>query len=85
MKTFEYVITEPVGVHARPAGLLVKVATAYKSNITIEKDEKSADVKRLMALMALGVKCGNKVTFFIEGEDEELAAAELETFCKEKL
>ena len=85
MKKFEYIITEPVGIHARPAGMLVKAASVYKSSITIEKDGKAADVKRLMALMAVGVKCDEKVTFNIEGADEDIAVAELEAFCKENL
>lgn len=85
MRKFEYVITEPVGIHARPAGMLVKAVSVYESSVTIEKDGKTADVKRLMGLMALGVKCGEKVTFIIEGADEDIAAAELETFCKENL
>ncbi|HWQ77569.1 MAG TPA: HPr family phosphocarrier protein [Anaerovoracaceae bacterium] len=85
MKSFEYVIKEEVGIHARPASLLVKAATAYNSRITIEKAGKKADVKSLLTVMALGVKYGDKVTFFIEGGDEALAAKELETFCKKTL
>ena len=85
MKKFEYIITEPVGIHARPAGLLVKAASVYESSITIERDGKTADVKRLMALMSLGVKCDEKVTFIIEGTDEDIAVADLEAFCKENL
>jgi len=85
MKKFEYIITEPVGIHARPAGMLVKAASVYKSSIMIEKDGKTADVKRLMALMALGVKCDEKATFTIEGTDEDIAVVELEAFCKENL
>jgi len=85
MKKFEYLITEPVGIHARPAGMLVKAATAYDSLIKIECSGKTADVKRLLSLMALGVKCGEKVIFTIEGADEEVAAMELEQFCRENL
>jgi phosphocarrier protein len=63
MKTIEYVITDPVGVHARPAGLLVKKAASYKSNIMLKNMEtgKSADAKRIMSVMSLGVKQGNKI------------------------
>ncbi|MFL0267993.1 HPr family phosphocarrier protein [Candidatus Clostridium radicumherbarum] len=85
MKKFEYVITEPGGIHARPAGMLAKAAFRYKSIITIEKDGKKIDVKRLMALMALAVKCGETAIFTIEGEDEDIASTELEIFCKENL
>ena len=69
MKSFEYVIKEEVGIHARPASLLVKEVTAYNSRITIEKAGKKADAKRLLSVMALGVKCGEKVGFTIEGDD----------------
>ena len=82
MKSFEYVITEPVGIHARPAGLLNREAKKYKSTITISKGEKSANVLRLMAIMQLGVKCGETVKVTIEGEDEETAAPIIEEFFK---
>lgn len=85
MKQFEYIVTEPVGIHARPASVLVKAAASYKSNITIERNGKSADVKRLLALMGMGVKCGETVLFTIEGADEELAAKQLEDFCNKNL
>ncbi len=85
MKKYEYIITEPVGIHARPASMLVKAASTYESNITIERNGKKADAKRLMALMALGVKCNETVIFTIEGEDEELATAGLEEFCIKNL
>lgn len=82
MKSFEYVITEPAGIHARPAGLLNKEAKKYKSTITIHRDTKSANVLRLMAVMQLGVKCGETVKVTIEGEDEETVAPIIEAFFK---
>ena len=85
MTTFEYTITDEVGIHARPAGVLAKKVKEFASTVTITKDGKSADVKKLMAVMALGVKQGQTVTVTVEGEDEELAAAEMETFFKENL
>ena len=87
MKTIEYVITDPVGVHARPAGLLVKKAASYKSNIMLKNTEtgKSADAKRIMSVMSLGVKQGNKIELSIEGEDEDAASSGLEDFLKENL
>lgn len=50
MKEFTYTITDPAGIHARPAGLLAKKAAEYKSVITVIKGEKKADTRRLMAL-----------------------------------
>ena len=85
MKTFEYTITDPVGIHARPAGMLVKEVKNYASNVTIVKGDRKADAKKLMVLMGLGVKCGETVTGEVEGADEDTAAAALETFFKENL
>lgn len=85
MKTFNYVITDEVGIHARPAGMLVKEAKKYASDIRIVKGEKKADARKLMVLMGLGVKCGEEVTVEVEGADEEVAAAAMETFFKENL
>jgi phosphocarrier protein len=83
MKSFEYVITEPVGLHARPAGMLNKEARKFKSAIVVHRGEKSANVLRLMALMGLGVKCGDTIRVTIEGEDEETVAPLVEAFFKE--
>ena len=85
MKQFTYTITDPVGIHARPAGLLAKAGKNYQSVINLQKGEKSANVTRLMAVMGLGVKCGDAVTVTAEGADEETAIAEMETFFKENL
>ncbi|WP_287386970.1 HPr family phosphocarrier protein, partial [Lachnospira sp.] len=75
MKSFDYVIKDEVGIHARPAGLLVKEAKNYDSKITVCKGDKSAEATKLMALMAMGVKCGDTVTVNVEGGDEEATFA----------
>ncbi len=85
MKQFTYTITDPVGIHARPAGLLVKAAKAFSSAITIERNGKSAAATKLMALMSLGVKAGDTITVTVEGTDEEAAAAGMEKFLQENL
>lgn len=85
MTTFQYTITDEVGIHARPAGLLVKEAKQYDASITLECNGKSADVKKLMALMALGVKQGDTVTVSVDGGDEACAATKLEEFFKANL
>ena len=85
MKEFKHVITDPEGIHARPAGILVKQAAGYQSSVKIAKGEKSADAKRIFGVMGLGVKTGEEVTITVEGADEDTAAAELETFFKENL
>ena len=85
MKEFSYVVTDEMGIHARPAGQLVKKAMGYKSKVTITGVKGSADLKRLMALMKLTVKKGENVKVQVEGEDEEKAASEIEEFFKENL
>ena len=85
MKQFEYTVQEPVGIHARPAGLLTKEAKKYKSAITVTKGGKTVNVLKLMALMGMGVKCGDTVTVTVEGEDEETAAPAMEAFFKANL
>ncbi|WWR15798.1 HPr family phosphocarrier protein [Lachnospiraceae bacterium JLR.KK008] len=85
MKSFEYTVTDPVGIHARPAGNLAKEAKQYDSVITITKNGKSAEAKKLMALMGLGVKQGDTVTVTIEGGDEAANAAKMEAFFKANL
>lgn len=85
MKTFSYVVKDEVGLHARPAGMLVKEAKNYTSQIEIKKGEKKADAKKLMMLMTLGVKCGEEITVEISGEDEDVAAVQLEKFFTENL
>ena len=85
MKQFIYVVKEPVGIHARPAGLLVKEVKKYQSTVTIAKDDKSVNALKLMALMGMGVKCGDTVTVSVEGADEETAATALEDFFKANL
>ena len=86
MKSFEYVITDPVGIHARPAGLLVKEIKGYAgSTVTIEKGEKAVNALKLMALMQMGIKCGDTVTVSVDGGDEAAVAAALENFFKANL
>lgn len=85
MKQFTYVITDPNGMHARPAGSFCKMAQSYASKITIAKEGREADAKRIMGVMQLGIKNGQAVTVSVEGEDEEKAAVELEQFLKENL
>ncbi|MCI5510228.1 MAG: HPr family phosphocarrier protein [Eubacterium sp.] len=85
MRTFEYTITDEVGIHARPAGLLVKEAKNYDSVIKVTKDGKSAEAKKLMALMGLGVKKGDTVTVSVEGGDEDTVAAKMEKFFRNNL
>ena len=86
MKQFQYVITDPIGIHARPAGLLVKAAKALDSTVTVEKvGGKSTVATKLMAVMGPGVKGGDTVTVTVEGGNEEASLQVMEQFFKENL
>ena len=67
MRSITYVITDRVGIHARPAGIVVKAAQKYQSEILVHKGEKQADAKKLMQLMSLGVKGGEEISVTADG------------------
>lgn len=75
MKEFEFVVTDPQGIHARPAGLLVKEAKKFESNISVFKGARKGDLKKIFTVMALGVKQGEAIKVQVEGADEEQAAS----------
>ena len=85
MKEFTYAITDPEGIHARPAGELVKVAKEFTSKITLTKDGKAGDCKKIFSIMGLGVKKGNEVVLAFDGEDEDAAYDKVTAFIKENL
>ncbi|MCI8291909.1 MAG: HPr family phosphocarrier protein [Hespellia sp.] len=85
MKEMNYVVNDPEGIHARPAGLLVKKAAGFKSKVSLTKGGKTVDAKRILGVMGLGVKQGEEVTVSVEGEDEDVAMTALEEFFKENL
>ena len=85
MKSFTHVIQDPMGLHARPAGMLAKAATAYPCQITVTTPAGTADAKRLMSIMRLAAKQGTELTVTCEGEREEEAAAGIQAFLKENL
>lgn len=81
MKTFTYTIKDELGIHARPAGMLAKTAKGLSSEITITKGEKTVGATKLMALMGLGVKCGDTITVTVNGGDEDAALEEILALC----
>lgn len=85
MKEFCYTITDPQGVHARPATLFVKEAAKYPCSITLEKEGKTVDAKRMFAVMSLGIKQGQKIVLRCDGEQEDGAAEALSVFMKENM
>ncbi|MBO5199257.1 MAG: HPr family phosphocarrier protein [Lachnospiraceae bacterium] len=85
MREFKYTITDPEGIHARPAGELVKAAKAFTCTIKLMKDGKAGDCKKIFGIMGLAVKKGNEVTMTFEGADEDAACEALAKFMKETL
>ena len=85
MKELSYTITDPEGIHARPAGVLVKEAKNFKSEIVVKVNGKSAQATKLMALMSLGVKNGQTITVEVTGEDEDTACEAMKAFFEANL
>jgi len=86
MKNFTYTITDPLGIHARPAGLLAKAAKVYADTvITVEKNGNAVKASQLMKLMGLGVKQGDVVTVTAEGASEDAALAAMKEFFQNNL
>lgn len=86
MKQFTYTVTDPVGIHARPAGQLSKMAKGFAdTTCTITKGEKTVKLGQLMLLMGLGIKSGTEVTVTTDGPQEEEAYTALLSFFQENL
>lgn len=80
MKQFNYTITDPLGIHARPAGLLAKEAKKFASACTITKGDQTKKLTQLMMIMSLGVKQGDEITVAADGADEDAAIEALQAF-----
>lgn len=85
MKSFSYTVKDELGIHARPAGMLVKEVKNFQSKVTLEKDGKSVDASRLMAVMGMGVKKDQTVTVKVEGDDEDAACDAIKAFFETNL
>ncbi|MFT8533606.1 HPr family phosphocarrier protein [Bifidobacterium aquikefiri] len=75
-REFTYTITDPVGIHARPAGKLVKIAQQFESDITLDHSGSTADAKHILGVMSLGIGKGDLLKVSIAGADEDKAAEE---------
>ncbi len=85
MITFTYTLVDEQGIHARPAGLLVAEMKKFTSTVTMKKGDKTADAKKLFAVMKLAAKQGEEIVFSVEGEDETEAAACAKGFMQDNL
>lgn len=86
MKSFTYTIKDNEGIHARPAGILCKTCKAMAPNkVTLTKGDQTAECTKLLAVMSLGVKCGETITLTVEGPDEDAKAVELQNWLTANL
>ena len=86
MITFEYTIHDPLGIHARPAGMLAKLAKEYADNtISVEKDGQTVRAGQMMRLMSLAIKQGDLVKVTVSGNAEEEAAEAVRAFFEQNL
>ena len=85
MKSFKYVIPDPLGIHARPAGLFTKEAKTLSTDVKILANGKEADAKKLLQVMTLGIRQGQEVEIQVSGETEDADAAVMEAFMKANL
>lgn len=83
MRSFTYTVKDEVGIHARPAGLLVNKVKSLGCRVTLTKDGRDADASKLFSIMALAVKCGDTVTVTVDGTDSD--AKVLQAFFQENL
>ncbi|WP_432775521.1 HPr family phosphocarrier protein [Brevibacillus gelatini] len=82
MVRFQVEIHVSGGLHARPASVLVNLLNQYRSSVTIIYNDKRANGKSILSVMALGVKNGDEMTFEVEGDDEQEAATALRSLIE---
>ena len=85
MTTFSYTIRDQLGIHARPAGSLAKVAKEFESEIYIEMGGKRVDATKIIAVMGMGIKHKDTITVTVNGRDEEEAEKAIRSFLEENL
>lgn len=73
----EVMVSNPKGLHARPATLLVRKASSFKSDISIEYMGKKANIKSLIGILSLGVGSNNIVNVIVNGIDEKFALEQI--------
>ena len=85
MTTITYVIKDELGIHARPAGLITKTVKGFQSKVMMGRPEKMVDASKIIGIMSLGMKCGEKITLTVDGPDEADAVRALEEFLAANL
>lgn len=85
MKSFEYTIKDELGIHARPAGMLAKKAKEFESEILLSSNDTTVNATKLISVMGMGIKCGDRITVTVNGKDEEKAESEMKAFFENNL
>lgn len=85
MEQFQYQIKSEIGIHARPAGLLVREASRYSSAVQVSCQGKRGDAKSVFGIMGLDAEKGDTITVRVEGEDEKEAAKGIASFLQDNL
>ncbi|HOH89529.1 MAG TPA: HPr family phosphocarrier protein [Bacillota bacterium] len=83
MITEKVTILNETGLHARPASVFVNTAAKFKSDLTIQKEEKKVNAKSILSVLGLGVTKGTELTISAEGPDEEEAVRKLVQLIKQ--
>ena len=76
-------VTNPVGLHARPATFFIKKANEYRSSVWIENDSRRVNAKSLLGILSLGIVSGTEISLVADGPDEDDAIRGLEELLKE--
>jgi len=84
LMTREFVVSNKLGIHARPAAMFVKIASRFKCNIFVEKDGEKVNGKSIMGLMMLAAGPGSKLKVLADGADASQALSELESLMDRK-
>jgi phosphocarrier protein HPr len=85
MVSKDYIILDPHGMHARPATALLKLSRKYKSGVCLKKDDMLIQMKSLLNILSLSIKCGDQISLIIDGEDETDAAVAFDYFFNEEM
>lgn len=83
-KSIELTVTNKMGIHARPAAMIVRVANKYGADIIVEKDDEQVNGKSIMGLMMLAAGNGSKLRFVATGNDAEDMLKEMEQLFSRK-
>jgi len=82
--TKDFMVSNKLGIHARPAAMFVKTANRFHCDIFVEKDGEKVNGKSIMGLMMLAAGPGSTLTVHAQGQDAPQALAEIETLIKRK-